>query len=230
MSKEKLDPETRAIRWNRIKQVASKSAYIHSIAHKDAVARAIKGDTKSPQWKKAYNTAMIHLNKAGQARDMVRAYAPGTTPEEKKAALKHSRGWAKMKRVKWEAVDPEDRAVRLNKIKKYMLRNKGALDMSSTANPHAQTHYHSRFAQAEQILRMKRVDKMIGKRGAQRNGSSSRVIGLPGRLARMDLRKAQAKATKKAAKKGVAIVPFAADKLTSTEAWKRFRRSKGMPE
>lgn len=165
--------------------------------------------------------AAMHAHQSGHYRGL----AKGTTNLVNITKDHIHKALQKVILRKQEAVDPEDRAVRLAKIRAYAKRNKAAMDMAPSSNPHAQVHYHARYQQAAQILRMKRVDAMTKHPVYGRSGSQSRVIGLPARIARRDLRKAQAKALKIA--KGSPLMKHAAVNLTQTAAWKAFRRSKG---
>ncbi len=118
-----------------------------------------------------------------------------------------------------EAVDPEDRKVRLYRIKKYMQRNMGALKMTSNADPHAQAHYLSRANHAGRMLAVYKTDLKPKYR---------RMFVNPQREERRELRRAQAKAQKISKRTGQAIVPHAAMKLTNTMAWRSLRRHKGL--
>lgn len=120
-----------------------------------------------------------------------------------------------MKVLLLEAVDPEERKLRLRKVLDYHKRNTGAMKMVSTADPHAKVHYYVRAAHASRIL-------------TNHSGKYSRKVAriVRGEAAnRRDFRKAQATAKKKA--KGP-IVPHAAHKLTSTGGWIAYRRSIGL--
>lgn len=131
-------------------------------------------------------------------------------------------------KIIFEAVDPEERKLRLRKIVDYARRNNGAFEMTPTWHPHAQTHYFARYDHAASI---------VGNHKAGRTPKVRRLLTARARLNRLDLRKAQALAIKKTIKKlkidkselHKHIVRHAADKLTSTGAWIAMRRYKGLP-
>lgn len=110
-----------------------------------------------------------------------------------------------------EAVDPEDRKLRLKKVLDYTRRNKGAYAMQSTSNPHAKVHYFIRFRQGEQTLSSHKLGV---------SPKARRITGGPVRKARMELRKLQKAASDKATAGNYAIVPHAALDLSKSKAWK----------
>ena len=90
--------------------------------------------------------------------------------------------------------------------------------MTPTSNPHAQTHYWIRAAHAKEILRREGNRRKYGI-GV---GGPTSTKEIPAR-ARHAFRKAQSKL------KGKDVMKHAANKLTSTSAWKMMRRKKGLP-
>lgn len=124
-------------------------------------------------------------------------------------------------RVVFEAVDPEDRKLRLKKVADYAKRNKGAYEMAPTSNPHQETHHFIRFRHAEQILSSHKLGV---------SPKARRITGRAVRQARSQMRQGQKKALQGAGGDATKIMNHATDKLTSQPAWKMMRRYKGLPE
>lgn len=120
-----------------------------------------------------------------------------------------------------EAVDPEDRKVRIRAIVDYAKRNKGAYEMAPAYNPHQQVHHFIRFRHAEQMANSHKLGV---------SPKTRRITGSPVRRAHMQFRKAQAIALSKAGGDKSKLMNHAADKLTSTDAWKMYRRYRGLSE